>query len=128
VDNQPTILIAIADDVVRKAIGITLARALPAFRVYTDGFGTGDGAVVVSTPRDCGLTRCNEFAQLGRSVVILAPVPRTTEATAYLQAGAAAYLPMDPNTGALVRAVAASAARPSVSGDGHAGDAHEAPR
>lgn len=63
------------------------------------GFGVAPFAgepppVVVTTVRDAPPQTCADLARQGRSVVVLATVPRESERDLYLRSGAAAYVPM----------------------------------
>ncbi len=52
------------------------------------------GAIVVATPSVVGAEECRALAARGIHVVILCPIPRPSDREAYLEAGAAAYVPM----------------------------------
>ena len=60
---------------------------------------------VVTPVKDCSPRHCAQLATAGLRVVILAPVPNAAEHERYLEAGAAAYLPMSFDLSELVEAL-----------------------
>lgn len=54
----------------------------------------GPGAIVVATPSVVSVHACRELARRGVRVIILCPIARPNERHDYLEAGAAAYVPM----------------------------------
>jgi DNA-binding NarL/FixJ family response regulator len=106
--TAPVIHVAVRPDEARRALSETLARTFPSCEVHSGPDQPEPGAIVISTPDECGIDACRELVGLGAQVVILAPVPRTREHEAYARAGAVAYLPMDLDLGDLVRAIQAS--------------------
>ena len=104
--NAPVVLL-IADDLIRPALYRLLMR-WPELDLRIDDPETGN--VVVTTPRDCSLETCRELADLGCSVIVLAPVWRALVRKQYLQAGATEYMAMDLDSGRLAEIIRETAA------------------
>jgi hypothetical protein len=103
------VAVATTDSGLRKAL-LALVKSWPGLRAV-ESIDDGFRGVVIGTPRDCSLQRCEQLTRLGNSVVILAPIWREHELTAYETVGAFGYLPMDldlPRLSAVVSSAAAA--------------------
>lgn len=59
-------------------------------------------AVLVASTSECSPAECSGLTQGRRDVVIIAAVPSAFQEQAYLEAGAAGYVPMSIDVGPLV--------------------------
>lgn len=91
----------------RRAL-LALVKGWPGVRAVEDIEDDFRG-VVISTPRECSLLRCQQLTRLGNSVIILAPIWREHELLAYEGAGVFDYLPMDLDVPRLSSTVASAA-------------------
>ena len=97
----------VSDPRLRVALGSRLA-GLPGFHVLDRQAEPEPGSVVVAPVGDCPPSCCAKRVTNGMRVVILAPVFRESERSAYLAAGATAYLPMNLDLVELTAAIRAT--------------------
>lgn len=99
-----------------------LSVALHSLLAHVEGARIVDGAepcveqsvaLVVTTVSDRTPAEVHTLAQQGRTVLVLAPVPRVSQERAYLNAGAAAYLVMATDGKELLEAVRSALSRTS---------------
>lgn len=104
---QP-IRIVTRDTTLRRVLARILERSGRFAVTPTAGFPSQPNPeeLVVAPVGDCSLRRCEALAAAGGRVIVLAAVPRRAEQEQYLEAGAVAYLPMDPDGKALMDALA----------------------
>jgi len=91
----------------KQALVMFLASALAGV-VDVGGFPTGGAEladIVVAVNSSCPPDACRELTRLGSSVIVLAAIPTALDESRYLSAGAAAYLPMEANSRALLNTV-----------------------
>lgn len=91
----------------KQALVMFLASALAGV-VDVAGFPTPGNEladIVVAVTSSCPPDACRELTRLGSSVVVLAAIPTALDESRYLAAGAAAYLPMEANSRALLDTV-----------------------
>jgi len=94
---------------------VSLHRALKSRLARTDGVtvsafegAVGEAAkgdIVVTTVSECPVEHCAELSTRGIAVIVLAAIPRQSEADQYRAAGAAAYIAMTVNSDELLREV-----------------------
>jgi hypothetical protein len=91
----------------KQALVMFLATALAGV-VEVGGFPPGGAEladIVVAVNSSCPPDACRELTRLGASVIVLAAIPTAMDESRYLAAGAAAYLPMEANSRALLDTV-----------------------
>ncbi len=91
----------------KQALVMFLASALGGV-VDVGGFPTTSvelADIVVAVNSSCPPDACRALTRMGSSVIVLAAIPTALEESRYLSAGAAAYLPMEANSRALLDAV-----------------------
>ncbi|HEY4668568.1 MAG TPA: hypothetical protein VIH05_02200 [Tepidiformaceae bacterium] len=100
---------------------VSLHRALKSRLTRTDRFKVSafegavgeaaEGDIVVTTVSACPVEQCAELARRGVVVIVLAAIPRQTEADQYRAGGAAAYIAMTVDSEELLREVRSAASR-----------------
>ena len=106
---EPTILVVSSDGALRRALVSQLSAALPlnveAHANLARGTGTGPSGIVVVPAAELTLSHCRGLVQEGLRVVVLAAFPRQIDQESYIDAGAAAYLPMTTDPAPLLEAI-----------------------
>lgn len=130
----------------RSPLGEALTNALGEFSEVTSATNVAPvdyaatSHVLLAPVSACAPETCIRLAQLGRRVVLIAPVSRDAEQSRYLASGATGYLPVSVRPDELRRAVSAAAGEPYVgitrrghgtalrsSRSGHKGGTHASP-
>jgi DNA-binding NarL/FixJ family response regulator len=105
--------VATTDATLHRALRSRLSRA-EGFSVSDFGRASGAltmGDIVITTVSECPVDHCAEMAAKGLAIIILAAIPRQSEADQYRAAGAAAYVAMTVDSEDLMSAVRIAAER-----------------
>jgi hypothetical protein len=99
------VVVRIADPALAKVLIIWLRDALRGREVVGSEAEPRPGDVVLATPSDCDPIAAAECASRGVHPIILTPIPRRDEMTAYGRAGASYIVMSIENNGALEKAL-----------------------
>lgn len=106
-----SVLVQASSEVLRVSLMRQLqdAPGLAVAAGYPSAFH-GAASIVVMPVADCSTPECRDLVEAGAAVIVLAALPSDKQRTAYLNAGATAYVTMTPGTPDLLNAVTTAAA------------------